>query len=125
MYAIVRQQMLRAGSLMRTSAAYLHTSTAARELSKFTMPAMSPTMQDGGIAAWRKKEGESFNGGDVLLEIVSRKQVERYGVMLTWVLVCRKQTRRRWKWKHRTTVCWPKLLYVCDETEHGRGSTRP
>jgi len=34
------------------------------------MPAMSPTMTEGGIAGWRKKEGEAFTTGDVLLEIV-------------------------------------------------------
>ena len=34
------------------------------------MPAMSPTMTEGGIASWKKKEGESFEAGDVLLEIV-------------------------------------------------------
>jgi hypothetical protein len=35
------------------------------------MPAMSPTMTEGGIASWKKKEGETFTTGDVLLEIVS------------------------------------------------------
>ncbi|WFD25425.1 dihydrolipoyllysine-residue acetyltransferase [Malassezia nana] len=69
MYSIVRQQLLRASHRVRPGVASLHTSVALRELSKFTMPAMSPTMQDGGIAAWRKEEGESFNSGDVLLEI--------------------------------------------------------
>jgi Biotin-requiring enzyme len=34
------------------------------------MPAMSPTMTEGGIAEWKKKEGEPFSAGDVLLEIV-------------------------------------------------------
>lgn len=34
------------------------------------MPAMSPTMSEGGIASWKKKEGETFVAGDVLLEIV-------------------------------------------------------
>lgn len=29
-------------------------------------------MTEGGIASWKKKEGESFAAGDVLLEIVSR-----------------------------------------------------
>ncbi|KAG8810451.1 hypothetical protein FRC17_002935 [Serendipita sp. 399] len=37
------------------------------------MPAMSPTMTEGGIAAWKKKEGESFAAGDVLLEIETDK----------------------------------------------------
>lgn len=35
------------------------------------MPAMSPTMTEGGIAEWKKQEGEAFSAGDVLLEIVS------------------------------------------------------
>jgi hypothetical protein len=35
------------------------------------MPAMSPTMTEGGISSWKKKEGESFSVGDILLEIVS------------------------------------------------------
>ncbi|THH02160.1 hypothetical protein EW026_g692 [Hermanssonia centrifuga] len=37
------------------------------------MPAMSPTMTEGGIAQWKKKEGESFATGDVLLEIETDK----------------------------------------------------
>lgn len=28
-------------------------------------------MTEGGIATWKKKEGETFEAGDVLLEIVS------------------------------------------------------
>lgn len=35
------------------------------------MPAMSPLMTVGTIKRWRKKEGEEFFPGDVLLEIVS------------------------------------------------------
>lgn len=35
------------------------------------MPAMSPTMTEGGITGWKKQEGESFAAGDVLLEVVS------------------------------------------------------
>ncbi|KAG8824600.1 hypothetical protein FRC18_010489 [Serendipita sp. 400] len=34
---------------------------------------MSPTMTEGGIASWKKKEGESFAAGDVLLEIETDK----------------------------------------------------
>jgi hypothetical protein len=34
------------------------------------MPAMSPTMTEGGIASWKKKPGDTFSPGDVLLEIV-------------------------------------------------------
>jgi len=42
-------------------------------ISNFQMPAMSPTMTEGGIASWKKKEGESFGTGDVLLEIETDK----------------------------------------------------
>lgn len=34
---------------------------------------MSPTMTEGGIAQWKKKEGETFSSGDVLLEIETDK----------------------------------------------------
>ncbi|CAI6088894.1 unnamed protein product [Clonostachys chloroleuca] len=39
----------------------------------FTMPALSPTMTEGNIAAWNVKEGDSFSAGDVLLEIETDK----------------------------------------------------
>lgn len=48
-----------------------HTSHTRHVVTQFTMPAMSPTMTEGGIAEWKKKEGETFSAGDVLLEIVS------------------------------------------------------
>ena len=47
-----------------------HASARRRALTRFNMPAMSPTMTEGGIASWKKKEGETFSTGDVLLEIV-------------------------------------------------------
>jgi hypothetical protein len=39
----------------------------------FSMPAMSPTMTEGGIVEWKFKEGETFSAGDVLLEIETDK----------------------------------------------------
>ena len=50
-----------------------HSSRRALEFSKFNMPAMSPTMTEGGIAAWKKQPGEAFSAGDVLLEIETDK----------------------------------------------------
>jgi hypothetical protein len=47
-----------------------HVSARRRALAPFNMPAMSPTMTEGGIASWKKNEGEAFSAGDVLLEIV-------------------------------------------------------
>ena len=49
----------------------LHSSAARLAVTNFGMPAMSPTMSEGNIASWKKKEGEAFTAGDVLLEIVS------------------------------------------------------
>ncbi|KLO20239.1 dihydrolipoamide acetyltransferase [Schizopora paradoxa] len=56
-----------------THAARIHSSARCAALSKFTMPAMSPTMTEGGVASWKKKEGESFAAGDVLLEVETDK----------------------------------------------------
>lgn len=62
----------------RTDNARIHhagfrTSTASLAAQNFTMPALSPTMTEGNIAAWRVKEGEKFAAGDVLLEIETDK----------------------------------------------------
>ncbi|EUC67355.1 pyruvate dehydrogenase X component [Rhizoctonia solani AG-3 Rhs1AP] len=51
----------------------LHGSVQRTAVSKFLFPAMSPTMTEGGIASWKKKEGESFSAGDILLEIETDK----------------------------------------------------
>ncbi|KAK7058859.1 hypothetical protein VNI00_001483 [Paramarasmius palmivorus] len=57
----------------RIFARRFHVSARRHALSQFNMPAMSPTMTEGGIAAWKKKEGESFSAGEVLLEIETDK----------------------------------------------------
>ena len=49
----------------------LHVSARHANISKFAMPAMSPTMTEGGISSWKVQEGQSFSAGDVLLEVVS------------------------------------------------------
>lgn len=48
----------------------LHQTNSRHAITNLEMPAMSPTMTEGGIASWKKREGESFTTGDVLLEIV-------------------------------------------------------
>ncbi|KAI9056959.1 single hybrid motif-containing protein [Trametes sanguinea] len=65
----VSKAALRASSSRR----WMQTSATRNAISKFAMPAMSPTMTEGGIASWKKKEGESFEAGDVLLEIETDK----------------------------------------------------
>ncbi|KAF9015282.1 dihydrolipoamide acetyltransferase [Cyathus striatus] len=62
-----------AASIARVFARGLHASARRHALSQFNMPAMSPTMSEGGIASWKKKEGETFSAGDVLLEIETDK----------------------------------------------------
>ncbi|KAJ3510537.1 hypothetical protein NLJ89_g4621 [Agrocybe chaxingu] len=62
-----------ASSLARVFSRAFHVSARRRALAQFNMPAMSPTMTEGGIASWKKKEGESFSAGDVLLEIETDK----------------------------------------------------
>lgn len=45
---------------------------------KIVMVALSPTMEDGTIAGWSKKEGESVSAGDVLCEVETDKATMDY-----------------------------------------------
>lgn len=47
---------------------WLHQSVARQAI---IMPAMSPFMTEGTVMSWKKKEGEAFSAGDVLLQIQS------------------------------------------------------
>jgi len=38
-----------------------------------TMPALSPTMEEGNLAKWNKKEGDTVSAGDVIAEIETDK----------------------------------------------------
>ena len=40
---------------------------------KILMPALSPTMTEGNIARWLKKEGDKVKSGEVLAEIETDK----------------------------------------------------
>jgi hypothetical protein len=51
----------------------LHQTGARCAITNLEMPAMSPTMTEGGIASWKTKEGASFSAGEVLLEIVGTR----------------------------------------------------
>lgn len=50
-----------------------HTSATRAAISRFNLPAMSPTMTEGTIHKWMLKEGDSFAAGDVLLELETDK----------------------------------------------------
>src|SRR5437763_4803298 len=38
-----------------------------------TMPKLSPTMEEGTLAKWTKKEGDKINPGDVIAEVETDK----------------------------------------------------
>ena len=40
---------------------------------EITMPALSPTMTEGNLAKWTKKEGDKIKAGDVIAEIETDK----------------------------------------------------
>jgi hypothetical protein len=42
------------------------------------MPALSPTMTQGNLAAWKKAEGEEINVGDVIAEVETDKATVDY-----------------------------------------------
>ncbi|KAI7894351.1 uncharacterized protein EV154DRAFT_498498 [Mucor mucedo] len=50
-----------------------HSSASRAAISRFNLPAMSPTMTEGTIHKWKLKEGDSFVAGDVLLELETDK----------------------------------------------------
>ncbi|KAL2562676.1 hypothetical protein GLYMA_20G189500v4 [Glycine max] len=54
-----------------TDVKYFSSSDSSHEV--LGMPALSPTMTQGNIAKWRKKEGEKIEVGDVLCEIETDK----------------------------------------------------
>ena len=41
--------------------------------SEILMPALSPTMEEGTLAKWLVKEGDSVSAGDILAEIETDK----------------------------------------------------
>ncbi|GAA5947146.1 hypothetical protein JCM3775_001876 [Rhodotorula graminis] len=57
----------------RPLARQLHASAPRTAYSNFLMPAMSPTMTEGGISEWKVKEGDAFEAGAVLLTIETDK----------------------------------------------------
>ncbi|XP_058017631.1 pyruvate dehydrogenase protein X component, mitochondrial [Ahaetulla prasina] len=56
---------------------FLHTTPETLGIAaiKITMPALSPTMEEGNIVKWLKTEGETVNVGDALCEIETDKAV--------------------------------------------------
>lgn len=46
-----------------------------------TMPKMSPTMEEGTIAKWHKKEGDKVEANDLLLEVATDKATVEYNAL--------------------------------------------
>lgn len=67
--------MLRAAFTRRTITQIrsIHKSSIYNAASVFKMPAMSPTMSEGGIVAWKIKPGDSYSAGDAILEVETDK----------------------------------------------------
>ena len=51
----------------------MHQCAVLMKAQKFAMPAMSPTMEKGGVVEWKVKVGEPFSAGDVILEVETDK----------------------------------------------------
>lgn len=120
-FSIARSVLTRRKSvLLAASAVYsthdstgMHVSATRHALTRFNMPAMSPTMTEGGIASWKLKEGEAFSTGDVLLEIVRPPpQPPSSHLFMTDGCVTRKRTRPPSTSRPRKMVCWPKSSCV-------------
>ncbi|GEQ66580.1 hypothetical protein JCM33374_g243 [Metschnikowia sp. JCM 33374] len=65
--------MLRSFTRSAALARKFSSRAALLNASIFRMPAMSPTMTEGGIVSWKFKAGEEFASGDVLLEVETDK----------------------------------------------------
>ncbi|EJS43566.1 pdx1p [Saccharomyces arboricola H-6] len=70
--AISKVSTLRSCTKYLTKCSY-HASARLFAVNTFSMPAMSPTMEKGGIVSWKYKVGEPFNAGDVILEVETDK----------------------------------------------------
>ncbi|RCK63462.1 Pyruvate dehydrogenase complex protein X component, mitochondrial [Candida viswanathii] len=67
--------MLRAAFTRRTITQIrsIHKTPIYYAASVFKMPAMSPTMSEGGIVSWKVKPGDNYSAGDVILEVETDK----------------------------------------------------
>lgn len=63
----------RVALLNQLSARYMHTTMGLLNARPFAMPAMSPTMERGGVVEWKYKVGDTFAAGDVILEVETDK----------------------------------------------------
>lgn len=82
-------------SLRYVAKSQLHNTVAKNAASVFRMPAMSPTMTEGAIVSWKQKPGDTFQTGDVLLEIETDKaniDVEAQDEGVMWETLVKEKT---------------------------------
>ncbi|MCB1109004.1 MAG: biotin/lipoyl-binding protein, partial [Chlamydiia bacterium] len=46
-----------------------------------TMPKLTPTMEEGTIVKWHKKEGDAVKAGDVLFEVATDKATVEHNAL--------------------------------------------
>jgi pyruvate/2-oxoglutarate dehydrogenase complex dihydrolipoamide acyltransferase (E2) component len=59
-------------------------------------------MTEGGITAWKKKEGEKFTTGDVLLEL----ETDKGKAIVPCMSPCWSLKQLPWTWKLKMTASW-------------------
>lgn len=83
---MIRTALKRSGYATRN----IHVSSPRHVASFFNMPAMSPTMTEGGVVSWKYKPGETFPSGEVLLEVETDKatiDVETLDEGVLWEII--------------------------------------
>ena len=86
------------------------------------MPALSPTMTSGNLAAWKKAEGDAINVGDVIAEIETDKATVDYesqddGFLAKIIMPegCARAPGARtpigWRTRAHTALLWEQLLH--------------
>ena len=85
--------------LQRQSRRHFSCSPSSLDAHNFHMPAMSPTMTEGGISSWKVKPGDSFQPGDVLVEIETDKATMDVRGNCTLSTSPYAHISRRWKLK--------------------------
>ena len=78
------------------------------------MPSLSPTMTEGTLVKWCKKEGESISAGDVLCEI----QTDKGQLILKCPLVVCKSTKK-------TNEIFVRISALASKTRSNQKSTVP
>ena len=92
------------------------------------MPALSPTMEEGTLAKWLVKEGDTVKSGDILAEIETDKATMEFEAVDEGTIAQDRRPRRhrRREGRHRHRDCWPARARSVDAApppaRRGRGA---